>query len=399
MTFRVLANDGLDKQGIDLFKEAGIEIDTEKKDHCRLLEVISEYDALIVRSATQVTRELLEAGASRLKIIGRAGVGHDNIDVDSATENGIVVKIAPHGNTNATAELTVGLMFSLSRNVTQANYSLHQGVWQKKGSVGSELTGKSLGIIGYGRIGQRVASIARALPMTILAYDPYQNDAPGVELLENLDELLQMSDYVSIHAGGDKEIIGARELGLMKPSAYLINAARGANINPEALYIALSEKRIAGAAIDAHYNEPSKDGTVFSSRLRTLDNVVLTPHLGASTPEAQRKTSVEIAEVTIGYLLRGDWAGAVNVHGQEEASKFFNISCGRPVYQLFVTHQDNREMFGAMHTVFGQQGINISETRSRSLDGKVLTVCLLHQPPTEEVMSSLRNIHGVYSVK
>ncbi len=392
-TFKVLANDGLDKQGIDLFRSAGIEVDTEKKDPSRLLEVISNYDALIVRSATEVTCDILEVGASGLlKVIGRAGVGYDNIDVDSATKNNVVVKIAPHGNTNATAELTIGLMFSLARRINPANYSLHLGVWKKKEHVGSELAGKSLGIIGYGRIGQRVAGIARTLPMNILAYDPYQRDAPGVELLENLDDLLQRSDYVTIHAGGDKEIIGAREIGLMKPSAYLINAARGVNVNPEALYDALSQKKIAGAAIDAHYNEPLKDGMMFSSGLRNLDNVVLTPHLGASTPEAQRKTSIEIAEVIIGYLLRGDFEGAVNVKERVQEE-------GRKVYQLFIAHQDIPGMFGRIHSTFGEHGINIRETPSRSLDGKVMTVCLLHQEPTAEVISALSNITGVYSVK
>ncbi len=245
---KVLLNDGLEKEGLELFKQAGIETDTNKRDPKALVADIAEFDALVVRSATKVTREVLEAGAKgKLKIVGRSGVGFDNIDVEAASEFGIVVKIAPYGSTNAVAELAIGLMLSVSRNIPQAHHTLKKGVWEKSKLKGTEMHKKTLGLLGCGRIGQRVADIAhRGFDMEVIGYDIKPCPDSGIKFLTK-EEVLCCADYISIHTGGKNVIIGAKELAMMKPTAFLINTSRGGNVDQEAS-TAHKEKKIAGAA-------------------------------------------------------------------------------------------------------------------------------------------------------
>jgi phosphoglycerate dehydrogenase-like enzyme len=213
---KVLLNDGLEKEGLKLFQEAGIETDTKKRDLNGLVAEIGQFDALVVRSATKVTREVLEAGAKgKLKIVGRAGVGYDNVDVVAASELGIVVKSAPYGSTNAVAELTIGLMLSISRNTPQAHNSLKNGVWKKGKLKGTELAYKTLGLLGCGRIGQKVAQIAkRGFDMEVIGYDIRPCVESGIKFVTK-EEVLAKSDYISIHTGGKDIIIGETEIALM----------------------------------------------------------------------------------------------------------------------------------------------------------------------------------------
>jgi D-3-phosphoglycerate dehydrogenase / 2-oxoglutarate reductase len=257
---KVLLNDGLEKEGLKYFQNAGIEADTQKRDQNKLIADIAEFDALIVRSATKVTKEVIKAGTKgKLKIIGRAGVGYDSIDVAAASENGIVVKSAPYGSTNAVAELTIGLMLAVSRNTPQAHFSLKQGVWKKAKLKGTELSYKTLGILGCGRIGQKLAEIAhRGFEMEVLGFDIKPCVDSGIKFVSK-EEVLSKADYISLHTGGKDVVIGEKELQLMKKTAYLINTSRGSNIDEEALYKALKEEKIAGAAIDVYADEPKTE--------------------------------------------------------------------------------------------------------------------------------------------
>ena len=387
---RVLLNDGMDKEGVQLFEEAGIETDTEKKDQKTLIEQIGEFDALIVRSATKVTKEIIESGAEgRLKIVGRAGVGVDNIDVDAASENGIVVKSAPYGNTNATAELALALMLDVSRKIPQAHYSLKNGIWKKKPFEGLELTGKTLGIIGCGRIGQRLSELVLGFNMSIIGYDTVIKPDSRIKYVSK-EDVLTRSDYISIHVGGKEVIIGKKEISLMKPTVYLINTSRGPNVDEKALYEALATGRIAGAALDVYEEEPKEDGEEFSNRVRELENVIFSPHLGASTKEAQTKTSIEMARVVADYLLKGDFSSAVNVGEGIESEE-------RPLYRLYFHHRDVPGIFAQIDSVLAENGINIRENSSRQIGkGNAITVYLLLQEVSLGIMNKLNRIKGVY---
>lgn len=393
---KVLLNDGLEEEGIRIFKERGIETDTRKRNPKELIEDIGEFDALIVRSATKVTREVIEAGArGKLKIIGRAGVGYDNIDVEAASEYGIIVKTAPYGNTNAVAELTICLMLALSRNVPQAHQLLKSGIWMKEKFKGTELSHKTLGILGCGRIGQRVAEIARrGFDMEVVGYDLKPYTGSGIIKFMSKDEVLSIADYVSIHTGGTEVIIGERELRLMKPTAYLINTSRGANVDEEALYRALKERRIAGAALDVYADEPKAEGAKFWNKLMELDNVIFTSHLGASTIEAQRETSIEIARVVAGYLLGGDFTNSVNAGETIEMEE-------RPVYTLFIHHRDVPGVFAKIDKILADNNINIRANYSRQIgkSGYAISVYLLHNPVSPEIIKTLKGIENVCNVR
>ncbi|PMQ01727.1 MAG: phosphoglycerate dehydrogenase [Dictyoglomus sp. NZ13-RE01] len=312
---KILISDPIAEQGIKKLQEY-FEVDFKpgiSKDE--LIKIIPEYSGLVVRSETKVTQEVISAGR-KLKVIGRAGVGVDNIDVEYATKKGILVINAPEGNTIAAAEHTMALILSLSRRIPHAYFSLREGKWDRKSFVGHELYGKTLGLVGLGRIGSEVAKRAKAFKMRIVAYDPYISPEKAkeleVELLSSLDELLKVADYVSLHLPLTPEtenLIGERELSLMKPSSYLINCARGKLVDEGALYNALKEKRIAGAALDVFRQEPLNP----DNPLLTLDNVVLTPHLGASTQEAQEKVAVIVAEEIIKYFKGEPVMNAVNL--------------------------------------------------------------------------------------
>jgi D-3-phosphoglycerate dehydrogenase len=392
---KVLLNDGLEKEGLKLFQEAGIETDTKKRDLNALVSEIGQFDALIVRSATKVTREVLEAGAKgKLKIIGRAGVGYDNIDAAAASENGIVVKSAPYGSTNAVAELTIGLMLSISRNTPQAHQSLKNSVWKKEKLKGTELSYKTLGILGCGRIGQRLAEIARrGFDMEVIGYDIKPCLESGIKFMSK-EEILAKADYVSIHTGGKDVVVGEKELTLMKPTAYLINTSRGNNVDEQALYKALKEGKIAGAALDVYADEPEAEGTEFKSKLKELENVVFTSHLGASTTDAQRETSIEIARVVSGYLLGGDFANVVNAGESIELEE-------KPVYTLFIHHRDVPGVFACIDTVLADNDINIRANYSRQIgnSGFAISVYVLHKKVSPEIIKKLKAIANVCNVK
>ena len=392
---KVLLNDGLEKEGLKLFQEAGIETDTKKRDLNALVSEIGQFDALIVRSATKVTREVLEAGAKgKLKIIGRAGVGYDNIDAAAASENGIVVKSAPYGSTNAVAELTIGLMLSISRNTPQAHQSLKNSVWKKEKFKGTELSYKTLGILGCGRIGQRLAEIARrGFDMEVTGYDIKPCLESGIKFMSKA-EILAKADYVSIHTGGKDVVVGEKELALMKKTAYLINTSRGSNVDEQALYKALKEGKIAGAALDVFADEPQAEGAEFKSKLKELDNVVFSGHLGASTTDAQRETSIEIARVVSGYLLGGDFTNVVNAGESIELEE-------KPVYTLFIHHRDVPGVFANIDTVLADNDINIRANYSRQIgnSGYAISVYVLHKKVSPEIIKKLKAIANVCNVK
>ena len=392
---KVLLNDGLEKEGLALFQQAHIETDTKKRDLSTLICDIGQFDALVVRSATKVTREVLEAGAKgKLKIVGRAGVGYDNIDVAAASEFGIVVKSAPYGSTNAVAELTIALMLNISRNTSQAHYALKNGVWKKEKLKGTEMAYKTLGLFGCGRIGQKVAEIARrGLDMEVIGYDIKPCLESGIKFVSK-DELLAKADYISIHTGGKEVIVGEKELAQMKKTAYLINTSRGSNVDEQALYKALKEGKIAGAALDVYGDEPKADGSEFKGKLRELDNVVLSSHLGASTNEAQRETSTEIARVICGYLLGGDFANAVNAGESIELEE-------KPVYTLFIHHRDVPGVFANIDKVLAESDINIRANYSRqiSTSGYAISVYVLHKKVNADIIAKLKAIPNICNVK
>jgi D-3-phosphoglycerate dehydrogenase len=392
---KVLLNDGLEKEGLKLFQDADIETDTQKRDTAKLLADIAEFDALIVRSATKVTKEIIEAGAKgKLKIIGRAGVGYDNIDVAAASENGVVVKSAPYGSTNAVAELTIALMLAISRNTPQAHQSLKAGVWKKKTLEGTELAYKTLGILGCGRIGQKLADIARrGFDMEIIGYDIKPCFESGIKFLSK-EEVLQKADYISVHTPGGKEAaITEKELALMKKSAFLINTSRGSNIDEAALYKALKEGKIAGAALDVYVDEPKVEGATFNRKLKELDNVVLSSHLGASTVEAQRETATEIAKVVSGYLLGGDFTNAVNAGESIEVEEI-------PVHTLFIHHRDVPGVFANIDKVLADSDINIRANYSRQIGkGYAVSVYVLHKKVSADTVKKLKAVPNVCNVK
>ena len=392
---KVLLNDGLEKEGLKLFQDAGIETDTQKKDPTKLIADIGGFDALIVRSATKVTKEIIEAGAKgKLKIIGRAGVGYDNIDVAAASENGIVVKSAPYGSTNAVAELTIGLMLAISRNTPQAHHLLKNGVWKKEKLKGTELSYKTLGILGCGRIGQKLAEIAhRGFDMEVIGFDIKPCLESGIKFMSK-DEVISKADYISLHTGGKDVVIGEKEFALMKKTAYLVNTSRGSNVDEQALYKAIQEGKIAGAAVDVYTDEPKAEGAEFKSKLKELDNLVLSSHLGASTAEAQRETSTEIARVVSGYLLSGDFVNAVNAGENIELEE-------KPVYTLFIHHRDVPGVFANIDKVLADNDINIRANYSRQIgnSGFAISVYVLHKKVSAEIIQKLKAIPNVCNVK
>lgn len=314
---KILVSDNIAKAGIEVFEQTpAIEVDVQtglSKE--QLKKIIGDYDALVIRSATKVDAEII-AAAKKLKVIGRAGIGLDNVDVPAATQKGIVVMNTPGGNAVTTAEHTLAMMMALSRNIPQATASLKSGKWEKKKFQGRELFNKTLGIIGFGQIGRIVADRAKGLKMKVIVFDPYIKP----EIIEKMDmepvsfeELLVRSDYITIHTPRTKEtinMINKESLNKMKKGAMLINCARGGIVNEEALYEALSSGHLAGAALDVFSNQPP--GKI---PLMELPNFICTPHLGASTIEAQEKVAVDIANQIVLYLLHGTVKNAVNVPG------------------------------------------------------------------------------------
>ncbi len=313
---RVLISDRLAPVGARILQEAGLEVDEKPgMSPDAIKAVIGNYDGLVIRSATKVTADLLES-ASRLKVVGRAGIGLDNVDIPAASEKGVVVMNAPDGNATTAAEHALSLMMALSRNIPQATISMKAGKWEKKKFMGREVTGKTFGIIGIGRIGQIAASRAQGLRMKTIAYDPYMPkdiaEKLGVELV-NLEELAKRSDYISVHVPltkDTKHLVSTDFFAHMKHDAMFVDCARGGVCDEDALYEALRNGEIAGAALDVFANEPT---TVENCPLLELDNFICTPHLGASTSEAQENVAVAIAEQVADYLIKGSVTNAINV--------------------------------------------------------------------------------------
>ncbi|GAI00032.1 unnamed protein product, partial [marine sediment metagenome] len=296
---KVLIADPISEEGIDILRSyAEVDIKTGLKPE-EIISTIGDYEALVVRSQTKVSAEVIEAG-KKLRVIARAGVGIDNIDVEEATRRGILVVNAPNANTISAAEHAIALMFALARHIPQANAVLKSGVWQRGKFMGIEVRGKTLGIIGLGRVGSAVAKRAQGLEMKVIAHDPYitADYARNLQVeLVSLERLLKESDFITIHSAltpSTKGLIGAKELALVKPTVRIINCARGGLIDEEALAKAVREKRVAGAAIDVFSTEPATKSILFEE-----DNIIVTPHLGASTTEAQAVAAKDVAKQVI----------------------------------------------------------------------------------------------------
>jgi D-3-phosphoglycerate dehydrogenase len=324
---KILVADPIAEEGLQSLRSyAQVDIKT-KLDPEQLKAIIVDYDALIVRSQTKVRTEIIESG-KKLKVIGRAGVGTDNIDVDAATKKGIVVVNAPTGNTVAAAEHTIALMLALARNVPQANSRLKSGKWQREEMIGSELRNKTLGIIGLGNVGAEVAKRVQAFEMRVIAHDPFvsKDYARNLEVdLVSMDQLLKEADFITLHVpltAATKNLIGTKELAKLKPTARIINCARGGLIDEEAIVKAINTGKIAGAALDVFDKEPVTDSPLFKE-----DNIIVTPHLGASTVEAQTGVAKDVAAEVLA-VLQGQFSKyAVNApHIAPELAPFMRVA-------------------------------------------------------------------------
>ena len=312
---KVLVSDALSKKGLEILeREKKLDVDVKTKlPPAELKSIIKDYQGIIVRSATKLTADIIKE-AKKLKVIGRAGVGLDNVDVKQATKQGIIVMNSPGGNTISTAEHTMSMMLALSRNNPQASASLKRNEWDRKRFMGTELYGKTLGIIGLGRIGSEVAKRSQAFGMQVIAYDPYSSVEKAEELninLVDLKNLLKEADYITIHVPLTEEtrhLIGEKEFKLMKKDVRIMNCARGGLIDEAALLEALKSNKAAGAALDVFEKEPPRDNPLLK-----LDNVIFTPHLGASTEEAQVNVAVDISKQMVNALLDRGIKNAVNM--------------------------------------------------------------------------------------
>ncbi|MGO4712261.1 phosphoglycerate dehydrogenase [Bradyrhizobium sp. 2TAF24] len=326
MAPKVLISDALSPAAVQIFKDRGIEVDFQPalgKDKDKLAEIIGNYDGLAIRSATKVTAKMLEKAAN-LKVIGRAGIGVDNVEIPAATAKGIIVMNTPFGNSITTAEHAITLMLSLAREIPQADASTQAGKWEKNRFMGVEITGKTLGVIGAGNIGSIVCDRAQGLKMKVVAFDPFLSQERardiGVEKVE-LDELFRRADFITLHTpltDKTRNIIDAGAIAKMKKGVRIINCARGGLVDEQALVDALNAKHVAGAAFDVFVEEPATKNVLFGH-----PNVICTPHLGASTSEAQENVALQVAEQMSDYLLNGAISNAVNFPSitAEEAPK------------------------------------------------------------------------------
>jgi D-3-phosphoglycerate dehydrogenase len=321
---RILIADKISEEALIIFKKNKIAIDQKYNlNEDQLTKIIKNYDGIIIRSSTKVTKKII-ISSKKLKIIARAGVGLDNVNVKSATAKGIVVMNSPQSSSRTTAEHTISLLFSLARKIPFAHLSLMSKNWNKDQFKGLEIKNKIIGVIGCGNIGSHVVMIAKALGLNVLVYDPFLS-SDKIEDIEaekvSLDELLKISDFVSLHLPlmeSTKNIIDAKKLKIMKQSSYIINTARGGLINEKDLFRVLVDKSIAGAALDVFENEPLKNSPFFE-----LDNIILTPHLGASTREAQDNAAIQIAEQMSAFFNNGSIINSINmtsISGQEKKS-------------------------------------------------------------------------------
>ncbi|HRY03910.1 MAG TPA: phosphoglycerate dehydrogenase, partial [Beijerinckiaceae bacterium] len=326
MAPRVLISDALSPAAVAIFKERGVEVDFQPnlgKDKDKLAAIIGDYDGLAIRSATKVTAKILE-NAKNLKVIGRAGIGVDNVDIPAATGRGIIVMNTPFGNSITTAEHAIAMMFALAREIPAADASTQAGKWEKNRFMGVEITAKTLGVIGCGNIGSIVADRAIGLRMRVIAFDPFLSPERakdiGVEKVE-LDELLARADIITLHTpmtAQTKNILSAENIAKTKKGVRIVNCARGGLVDEVALAAALDSGHVAGAAFDVFIEEPATSNVLFGR-----SNVVCTPHLGASTSEAQENVALQVAEQMSDYLTRGAISNAVNFPSitAEEAPK------------------------------------------------------------------------------
>ena len=316
MAPKVLVSDKLSETAVQIFRDRGSEVDFDPsigKDKDKLLSVIDQYDGLAIRSATKATEKIINA-ASNLKVIGRAGIGVDNIDRAAASKKGVIVMNTPFGNMITTAEHAIAMMFAVARQIPEASASTHAGKWEKSKFMGVELTGKTLGVIGAGNIGGIVCERALGLKMKVVAYDPFLSqeraEKLGVQKVD-LDELLARADFITLHVPKSEQtsnILNAEAIAKMKPGVRVINCARGGLVDEVALAEALKSGHVAGAAFDVFEVEPATDSPLFN-----LPNVVCTPHLGAATTEAQENVAVQVAEQMSDYLLTGAVTNALNM--------------------------------------------------------------------------------------
>ncbi|MEW5717094.1 MAG: phosphoglycerate dehydrogenase [Chloroflexota bacterium] len=373
---RILITDDLGVDGLALLAQAtDIQYDVVKlPKRDKLIEMIGEYDAIITRSGTPLDAEVFQA-ARRLKIAGRAGVGLDNVDVDAATRRGVLVMNTPGANTLAATEMTMALLLALCRRVPWANGSVKRGEWTRSKFMGTELSGKTLGVIGLGRIGSRVAIRCQAFGMTVIAYDPYIAEEIAerlhVELVTNLDELLARSDIITVHTPLTEEtheMIGAEQIARMKNGVRLINCARGGIIAEQALYDGLVSGKIAGAALDVYSEEPPRNDLL--QKLLALDNVVASPHIGANTGEAQREVAVQIVTQVLDALRGMNFSNVVNLPFAEGID-----------YRSIQPYMMLAEKIGALHMqlIRGRIGRVEVECRGEPVEKwiKPLTVALL----------------------
>jgi D-3-phosphoglycerate dehydrogenase len=316
MAPKVLVSDKLSETAVQIFRDRGIDVTFDPsigKDKDKLLEVIGEYDGLAIRSATKVTEKIL-AAATNLKVIGRAGIGVDNVDIPEASKRGIIVMNTPFGNMITTAEHAIAMMFAVARQIPEASASTHAGKWEKSKFMGVELTSKTLGVIGAGNIGGIVCQRGVGLRMKVIAYDPFLSQERAKELgvtKVELDELLERSDFITLHVPKTEHtagMINAEAIAKMKKGVRIINCARGGLVDEAALADALKSGHVAGAAFDVFEVEPATDSPLFN-----LPNVVCTPHLGAATTEAQENVALQVAEQMSDYLLNGAVQNALNM--------------------------------------------------------------------------------------
>jgi D-3-phosphoglycerate dehydrogenase len=311
---KVLISDKLSPLAAQVFKDRGVDVDVKPGMGADALKAcIGKYDGLAIRSATKVTQEILES-ATNLKVVGRAGIGVDNVDVPAATQHGVVVMNTPFGNAITTAEHAISMMMALARQIPQANTSTHDGLWEKSKFMGVELYGKTLGVVGCGNIGSIAADRALGLKMKVIAFDPYLSAERavdiGVEKVE-LEDLFGRADFITLHTpltDQTRNLIDAKAISTMKKGVRIINCARGGLVNEADLKSAIEEGHVAGAAFDVFEAEPAKESVLFG-----LENVVCTPHLGASTAEAQVNVAVQVAEQMSDYLLTGAVTNALNM--------------------------------------------------------------------------------------
>jgi D-3-phosphoglycerate dehydrogenase len=355
----------------EIFKERGVEVDViTGQTPEELAKILPEYDGLAIRSSTTLTKELIDI-ASNLKVVGRAGIGVDNVNIPECTANGIVVMNTPFGNSVTTAEHAIAMMFAVARKIPQANESTHKGLWEKSKFMGTELAFKTLGLIGAGNIGSIVADRAQGLKMKVVAFDPFltqdRADELNIEKVE-LDELLARADFITLHTplvDGTRNILGEKNLAKTKKGVRIVNCARGGLIDEAALKVAIESGHVAGAALDVYAQEPAKENALFG-----MEQVVCTPHLGASTSEAQENVAIQVAEQLSDYLMKGTVTNALNIPSvsAEEAVKL----------KPYITLGEQLGSFAGQISESGLKKVEISyEGAASKISTKPVTAVLL----------------------